>query len=241
MREPQHAATVVAAMAKAVRIPVTVKMRAGWNEHQINAPVLARMVEGAGAAAVAVHGRTAAQAYSGESDWQLIASVASGLQIPVMGSGDCIDATQVSDRLQRAGVSGVLIGRGALRNPWIFAEAAEVGRPGQEACPERSRGASFEDRGRFLLDYIDLLLSERVNERAGFRHLAPGQPAAPTAPARGRERWVVNKLRALGSWYTKGLANGAHLRIAINSADSTGQLRHIIEDFFGVGTPVVGR
>ena len=76
MREPGHAAGVVRAMAQAVRVPVTVKMRAGWNEHEINAPTLARRVEDAGAAAVAVHGRTAAQSYTGESDWRLIQQVA---------------------------------------------------------------------------------------------------------------------------------------------------------------------
>src|SRR5215471_4726378 len=87
MREPAHAGAVVAAMTKAVRIPVTVKMRAGWNDRARNAPDLARMVQDAGAAAVAVHGRTAAQSYSGESNWQLIGEVASGVSIPVFGSG----------------------------------------------------------------------------------------------------------------------------------------------------------
>src|SRR5207344_16830 len=85
MREPEHAARVIASMTKAVSIPVTVKMRAGWNDATINAPLLARMVEDAGAAAVAVHGRTAAQSYSGESDWELIARVAGGVRIPVFG------------------------------------------------------------------------------------------------------------------------------------------------------------
>src|SRR2546426_8672051 len=79
MREPAHAASVIAAMAKAVRIPVTVKMRAGWNEDERNAPELARMVEDAGAAAVAVHGRTAAQSYSGTADWELVARIADDL------------------------------------------------------------------------------------------------------------------------------------------------------------------
>ena len=82
MREPEHAADVIRAMARAVRIPVTVKMRAGWNEHQINAPTLAKMVEDAGAAALAVHGRTAAQSYTGESDWALIGRVAEGVEHP---------------------------------------------------------------------------------------------------------------------------------------------------------------
>src|SRR4026207_730466 len=89
VREPSHAAAIVGAMAKAVRIPVTVKMRAGWDATAINAPDLAKRMEDAGAAAVAVRGRTAAQSYSGSSDWDLIARVASGIQIPVFGSGDC--------------------------------------------------------------------------------------------------------------------------------------------------------
>ncbi len=87
MREPEHAASVIAAMAKRVKIPVTVKMRAGWNEQSINAPDLARRVEGAGAAAVAVHGRTASQSYSGHSDWCLIDRVAESVKIPGTGVG----------------------------------------------------------------------------------------------------------------------------------------------------------
>src|SRR5688572_6172517 len=114
MREPEHAASVIKAMVDAVKIPVTVKMRAGWNEHDINAPILARMAEDAGAAALAVHGRTAAQSYSGESDWSLIARVAEGVSIPVFGSGDCVEPDQVVSRLRESRVAGVLIGRGAL-------------------------------------------------------------------------------------------------------------------------------
>src|SRR6187401_3080487 len=120
MREPEHAASVIRAMTRAVKIPVTVKMRAGWNDQQINAPALAKMVEDAGAAAVAVHGRTAAQSYTGESDWSLINRVAQGLSIPVLGSGDCVAPDDVVSRLGLGQVSGVLVGRGALRNPWIF-------------------------------------------------------------------------------------------------------------------------
>jgi hypothetical protein len=91
-------------------------------------------------------------------------------------------------------------------------------------------------RGEFLLAYVDLLLKERVGEDAGFRHAAPGatNAAQPPATARGRERWVINKLRALGSWYTKGLDGGSQLRVAINSAESIDQLREIIRRFFGL-------
>jgi tRNA-dihydrouridine synthase B len=226
MREPEHAAGVIRAMAKAVSIPVTVKMRAGWNEREINAPTLARMAEDAGAAAVAVHGRTAAQSYSGESDWVLIGQIAKSLTIPVMGSGDCVDPEQIHTRLRDHGVGGVLVGRGALRNPWIFRQAADLRRDDVQAP------VSLGDRGRFLMDYIDLLLKERIEEAAGFRHAAPGQREGPPPPARGRERWVINKLRALNSWYSKGLEGGSHLRVRINSADSISSLRDIIREFF---------
>jgi nifR3 family TIM-barrel protein len=229
MREPGHAALVVRAMAKAVKIPVTVKMRAGWDADEINAPELARLIEDAGAAAVTVHGRTAAQSYSGFSDWDLIAKVADSVSIPVIGSGDCVEPEQLVNRAGTGGVSGVIVGRGALRNPWIFQQAADLveGRPPRDIPPA--------ERAQFLLDYIDMLLTERVDEASGFRHVAPGQSAAADAfpaPARGRERWVINKLRALNSWYSKGLDNGSHLRVAVNQAASIPQLREIIESFF---------
>jgi tRNA-dihydrouridine synthase B len=227
MREPEHAQSVVAAMAKAVKIPVTVKMRAGWDATAINAPELAKRMEDAGAAALAVHGRTAAQSYSGFSDWDLINRVAAEVEIPVFGSGDCVEPAQLVDRLKDARVSGVLVGRGALRNPWIFEQAAAVARG------QRPRDITMEERGLFLLEYVELLLHERTAEAKGFRHVAPGAEAE-AGPARGHDRWVVNKLRALNSWYTKGLENGSHLRTAINSAESLPRLREIIVEFFGV-------
>jgi tRNA-dihydrouridine synthase B len=228
MREPVHAAQIVRAMSSAVKIPVTVKMRAGWNEREINAPLLARMVEDAGASALAVHGRTAAQSYTGESDWSLISQVASAVSIPVFGSGDCVLPDHVVARLRETAAGGVLVGRGALRNPWIFSQAASL-----SAGVPVGLEISMEERGQFLLDYIDLLMKERVGEQEGFRHVAPGAAEAePTRPARGRERWVINKVRALGAWYTKGLDGGAQLRVAINSTDSVEALRHLIRQFF---------
>jgi tRNA-dihydrouridine synthase B len=237
MREPAHAASVIAAMAKAVRIPVTVKMRAGWNDGEKNAPSLAKMAEDAGAAAVAVHGRTAAQSYSGSADWDLVAGIADALSIPVFGSGDCIEPEQIIDRL-RSGVEGVLVGRGVLRNPWILAQAADL------AAGRQPRDITLEDRGRFLLEYIDLLRSERVREPEGFRHEAPGTKALTNlrtaAPTRSHDKWVVNKLRAFGSWYTKGLENGSHLRTAINSAESLDALSELIANFFARRESVAG-
>jgi nifR3 family TIM-barrel protein len=221
MREPAHAASVVAAMAKAVRIPVTVKMRAGWNDAERNAPTLARMVEDAGARAVTVHGRTAAQSYSGAADWDLVAQVAALLTIPVFGSGDCVTPDQVTARLD-SGVAGVLVGRGVLRNPWILAQAADL------MAGRTPRVVTLADRGRFLLEYIDLLLTERVREPEGFRHAAPGT----SAPRRNHDKWVINKIRALGGYYTKGVENGADLRAELNRADSLDGLRDLIARFF---------
>ncbi len=222
MREPEHAATVIRAMSKAVRIPVTVKMRAGWNDEDRNAPKLAKMVQDAGAAAIAVHGRTAAQSYSGSADWDLVARIAGDLTIPVFGSGDCVEPEQIVLRM-RSGVEGVLVGRGVLRNPWILAQAADL------AAGLTPREVTLEDRGRFLLDYIDKLLTERVREPEGFRH---GVDVQISRPGSSQHRWVINKIRALGSWYTKGLDNGSHLRTAINSADSLESLRELITTFF---------
>ena len=236
MREPEHAAAVIGAMARAVSIPVTVKMRAGWNETSRNAADLARRVQDAGAAAVTIHGRTAEQSYTGLADWDLVSEIAGTLDIPVLGSGDCIEPEQIVARMEHMApgfnqrISGVLVGRGVLRNPWILAQAADLaaGRP--------PRAVSYEERGRFLLEYIEMLRHERVGEADGFRHVAPGTGQVPPTdsrlPARGHDRWVINKLRALGSWYTKGLDGGSQLRVRVNSAESIEQLRDIIHEFF---------
>jgi tRNA-dihydrouridine synthase B len=224
MREPDHAARVVETMVDAVTIPVTVKMRAGWKDNERNAPVLARMVQEAGAAAVTIHGRTAEQSYSGWADWELVQQVASDLKIPVLGSGDCVEPEQIIERM-KTGVGGVLVGRGVLRNPWILAQAADI------AAGRAPRTVTMAERGQFLLDYIDLLLDEREHEQQGFRHMAPGGPQT-SVPASGHERWVINKLRAICAWYSKGLDSGSHLRMSVNGAQSVSQLRHIIDDFF---------
>jgi tRNA-dihydrouridine synthase B len=235
---------VIRAMTRAVKIPVTVKMRAGWNESSRNAPELARRVRDAGAAAVTIHGRTAQQSYTGRADWDLVAEVAGDLDIPVFGSGDCVEPDEIQARL-KLGVSGVLVGRGVLRNPWILAQAAAL------AAGETPAPVSLQERGDFLRAYIRLLLDERVGEAEGFRHQAPAVAESTDdmqrhAPARGRERWVINKLRALCAWYSKGLEGGSILRSRVNTANSLGQLDEIIDEFFtagpvqtkgGVGTP----
>jgi tRNA-dihydrouridine synthase B len=224
MREPEHAARVVEAMVGSVDIPVTVKMRAGWTDKDRNAPTLARMVQDAGASAITIHGRTAEQSYNGYADWELVSQVAKDLRIPVLGSGDCVEPGQIVERM-KTGVRGVLVGRGVLRNPWILAQAEDL------VAGNEPRTVTMCERGQFLLDYIDLLLDQREHEPRGFRHVAPGG-VHMSVPATGHERWVINKLRALCSWYSKGLDSGSHLRVGINNADSVVQLRRIIDDFF---------
>src|SRR5688500_14296735 len=210
MREPEHAASIIAAMSKAVNIPVTVKMRKGWDDDEINAPELAKRVEDAGAKAIAIHGRTAKQSYSGVADWDFVTSVAQTVSIPVFGSGDLIEPEEIVAKLQ-SGVSGVYVGRGVLRNPWILAQARDL----MEGKPARQ--IALEERGQFLLDYMQLLLTENVPE---------------SGKALSRERWVINKIRALCSWYTKGFDGGAQFRIGVNSARSIGELQDLIEKFF---------
>ncbi len=224
MRKPAHAASVVEAMTSAVKIPVTVKMRAGWNDRERNAPELARRAQDAGAAAVAIHGRTAEQSYKGTADWKLVQQVAENLDIPVLGSGDCVEPEQAIERLAM-GASGVLVGRGVLRNPWILAQAADI------AAGRRPRPVTPRDRARFLLDYIDLLLGEYSDEARGFRHTAPGIVAEPMAATR-RQRWVVNKIRALASWYSKGHEGGSHFRTRVNQAESVAAVRAIVREHF---------
>ena len=205
MREPERAAAIISAMTKAVTIPVTVKMRAGWSDREVNAIEVAQRVEAAGAAAIAVHGRTAEQGYSGSADWALIDRVATSVRIPVLGCGDLVEPGQIVERLRTSAVSGVLVGRGILRNPWLFAQVHDLlsGRP--------ARPVTAADRGRFLLDYIDLLAAE--NPDSG--------------------RWIVNKLRALSAWFTKGFEGGADFRVAVNHAPSVEDLRRLISATFG--------
>lgn len=224
MLEPERAEAIVGAMVKAVHLPVTVKMRAGWNEKQVNAPDLARRLEGAGAAAIAVHGRTAAQGYSGSADWALIGRVAGAVGIPVFGNGDCTRPEQLVELRRSSGVAGILVGRGAVINPWIFAQAASLteGREPREVAPA--------DRGRFLLSYIELLQTERVREPKGFRHRAGG--FEEPVPGAAHDRWVIGKVRALCALFTKGLEGGSRLRAAVNQAPSIPALREIIAASF---------
>ena len=226
MREPAHAAGIISAMSKAVKIPVTVKMRKGWDDDELNAGDLAKRVEDAGARAIAIHGRTAKQSYSGTADWDFVSEIARTVTIPVFGSGDCIEPEDIVNRMN-SGVSGVYVGRGVLRNPWILAQARDL------MAGRQARTITHEDRGQFLLDYAELLLAENAGD-GSWGQGADGRrgQGANLAVAVGRERWVINKIRALCSWYTKGFEGGAQFRIGVNTCKSISELRDLIEQFF---------
>ena len=204
MREPEHAAAVIGAMAKAVTIPVTVKMRAGWDDRERNAPALAKMLEDAGAAAVTVHGRTAAQSYSGTADWDLVARIAADLTIPVFGSGDCVEPTQVVERM-KSGVDGVLVGRGVLRNPWILAQAADL------AAARAPREVTLEERGRTRARGAGIPAPAGRPRRSGPHR----EPRSMGGQQASRARFVVHE--GIGAGFTAPYRNQQH-RIGRRSA-----------------------
>ncbi len=147
LRKPRKIERLVESMVRAVSIPVTVKIRAGWSEKEINASEVARVCEEAGAAALTVHGRTREQRYSRKADWDLVGRVAAERGIPVIGNGDILTYYEARERRRQAGVASVMIGRGALIRPWVFREIQE----GKEWLP------TAEERLRLVWRYVELL------------------------------------------------------------------------------------
>ena len=125
LQRPAALARMVEAMTAALDIPVTVKIRTGWKEEKLNAPEVARQVEEAGAAAVAIHGRTREQRYSRAANWDMIGEIAAERTVPVIGNGDILTWYEAEDRLERSGCAGLMLGRGALIKPWLFREIEE--------------------------------------------------------------------------------------------------------------------
>ena len=218
MREPAHAAEIIAAMSKAVKIPVTVKMRKGWDDGEVNARRAGEARRGCrreGDRDSRPHREAELQRIA---DWDFVAEVAKTVSIPVFGSGDCIEPEDIVARM-RSGVSGVYVGRGVLRNPWILAQARDLmeGRPARDDHARRARPVPARLHGAAA--------HRKRDEDAGFRHAAGQQANRRIRRSVGRERWVINKIRALCSWYTKGFEGGAQFRIGVNSAKSIANCR----------------
>ncbi|KAA2237635.1 tRNA dihydrouridine synthase DusB [Salinarimonas soli] len=169
MRDLDHAAALIEAVVRAVRIPVTVKMRLGWDERMLNAPELARRAAEAGAAAVTVHGRTRQQFYKGSADWSAIAPVAAGLSIPLVANGDVTSLDDARRCLAQSGADAVMIGRAAMGRPWLVGQIASglAGRPVREPDAAEKTAAAVEHYEGLLSLY-----GARMGVRHARKHLA---------------------------------------------------------------------
>ena len=199
MKNPKLVHEIVSKTVKAIQKPVTVKIRKGFDDTCINAVEIAKIIEDAGAAAVAVHGRTREQYYSGKADWDIIRQVKEAVSIPVIGNGDVVSGESAIAMMNQTGCDGVMIGRGAQGNPWIFSELVEYEKTGK--IPERP---SMEEIKKMILRHAQLQLQYK-GEYLGIR-----------------------EMRKHVAWYTTGLPNSARLRAEINAVESYEQLESLL-------------
>lgn len=200
MKNPKLVYQIVSKTVRAVRKPVTVKIRKGFDDAHVNAVEIAKIVEEAGGAAVAVHGRTREQYYSGKADREIIRRVKEAVSIPVIGNGDVTSGETALAMMRQTGCDGVMIGRGAQGNPWIFRELAEYERTG--TMPERPSGETVKEA---MLRHARLQM-EFKGEYLGIR-----------------------EMRKHVAWYTKGLEGAARLRDAINRVESYQELKDLLD------------
>lgn len=200
MKTPRLVYNIVAETVKAIQKPVTVKIRKGFDETTVNAVEIAKVIEEAGGAAVAVHGRTREQYYSGKADWEIIRRVKEAVQIPVIGNGDVVSAETAAKMQTETGCDGVMIGRSAQGNPWIFRELKEYKETGR--IPERPDMAEVRST---ILRHARLQL-EFKGEYQGIR-----------------------EMRKHVAWYTKGMKGSAKLRDKVNQVESYEQLQELVE------------
>lgn len=202
MKQPQLAHDILAAMVKAVKIPVTVKFRAGWDDSNRNAVEIAKAVEAAGVSAVAVHGRTRQQFYEGKADWGIIAEVKQAVKVPVFGNGDIFTVEDGLRMLAETGVDGLMIGRGADGNPWIFRELAAVLRG-----EERPAAPSLQERLAQAAEHLDMLIDYKG------------------------EHISVKEMRRHISAYLKGLPHAAEFRGRFHKVDTREQFMELLAEY----------
>ena len=195
MKNPVLAGKIIEKTVKAIQKPVTVKIRKGFDDEHVNAVEMARVAQESGAAAVAVHGRTREQYYSGKADWDIIRQVKEAVSIPVIGNGDLLTAEDVIAMKEQTGCDGFMIGRGAQGNPWIFEQILHYFRTG-EKLPK----PSAEEVTDMILRHAKMML-EFKGEYTGIR-----------------------EIRKHAAWYTAGYPNSAKLRVAINAVESYEEL-----------------
>lgn len=204
MKTPERAQEIIAATvagAAQYGVPVTVKMRAGWDHDNINAPEVAQRAQDAGAVAVAVHPRTATQAYEGLSDWSVIRKVKEVVSIPVIGSGDVQDGPDAKRMLDETGCDAVMLGRAALGNPFLFADVGQYLKDGGHAEPP----------------------SPEVKTQTALWH------AQELVNLKG-EKTAISEMRKHAAWYTKGLPESARLREGLVRVNTLAELESILDE-----------
>lgn len=201
MRTPEVAEKMIRRTVSACGLPVSIKMRIGWDRYSVNAVEFAQMAQEAGAAEITVHGRTREQQYSGEADWDMIGKVKQNVSVPVIGNGDIFDAETGIKRMKDYGVDGIMIGRGAMGNPWIFRELKAVyeGKPVPPVTAEE-RLEAIRTQYMMMLDW---------------------KP----------EYIAVREMRKHIGWYLHGMRGAAQMRVAINRIENAGEALDTVERF----------
>lgn len=200
MLDPDRAYRVLKALVNAVSMPVTVKMRIGWDDKHINVLEMARLAQEAGVAAVAVHGRTREQFYRDQANWQLIGQVREALDIPVIANGDVRSVKDLVKIRQVTGCDAVMVGRAAQGNPWIFRQLTEYLKTGKELP-----GPTMEERKEIIIRHLDMLL-EFKGDYVGPR-----------------------EMRKHATWYTRGIRGNAELRLLFNQAETRDDFLRILD------------
>ena len=199
MKNPKLAGEIIRQTVKAIDKPVTVKIRKGFDDEHVNAVEMAKIAEDAGAAAVAVHGRTREQFYSGRADWDIIRQVKEAVSIPVIGNGDLLTAEDVIAMEAQTGCDGFMIARGAQGNPWIFRQILHYFETGEHLAKP-----TLEEVTQMILRHARMML-EFKGEYIGIR-----------------------EIRKHAAWYTAGYPNSARLRVAINNVESFEALEELL-------------